>query len=802
MKISYNWLKEFIPIDLGPEALAERLTLSGAEVERVEKIGPLFTEVVVGRVVSAEPDEEKPAWSWCRVDIGGREVDTLCAAPNVRVNLLTAVMLPGGHMAGESRVVEVRNIGDRVSEAILCSEKELGLDDNDQGIMELSEEFIPGQPLSEALKLEDTILEIDLTPNRPDLMSHRGVARDIAALTGRRLKEEEVNLEETGSPIGEAAAVTILDYDLCPRYCARLIRGIKVARSPLWLRRRLILCGIKPVNNVVDATNYMLLELGHPLHAFDHSRLIGGEIIVRKAGPGEAIVTIDGDERKLDPSMLVIADRENPVAVAGVMGGLHTEIGDATSTVLLESAYFDPISIRRTARSLGMSSDASRRFERGADPLVADYALDRTAALIVELAGGEAAKGMIDDRKQAFENSRVGIRPERTELLLGYPTGESKIIELLSSLELELEEEDEPGRLTFKIPSWRPDLTREVDLIEEVARLTGFDKIPAVIPVSRITYHKKGNDETVRNRLRGICLGLGLDEVITYSFMSPGVFERLRLPSDHPLRLSCEITNPVNKEQGLLRTTLISGLLEIVERNMNQKARQVNIFEIGQVFSLGAEDEPPRERPLFSLALFRRPDKSDWCREEPALDFYHLKGILELIGQRMDLNGLDFLPTDHPVFQPGQSARVMIDGREVGFAGTVADSILDNYSLSAPVYLAELDLSPFLKAGGRIPHFKSLGQYPAVRRDMAMVVDESVPYGKVRGAIENNRPDLLEKYSLFDLYRGDQIPGGKKSFAFSLQYRSSSDTLCETTIKNIHQEFLRSLIVELDCTFR
>jgi len=804
MKVSYNWLKEFLSIDLSPEELAERLTLSGAEVERVEEIVPEFTEVVVGRVVSAEPDGEKPDWSWCRVDIGEREVTTLCAAPNVRLNMFTAVMLPGGHPAEDTRVVEVRKIGDRVSEAMLCSEKELELGDNDQGIMELSDQLLPGQSLSEALELEDAILEIDLTPNRPDLLSHRGVARDIAALTGQRLQEEEVNLEVIGPPIGEDASVTILDYKLCPRYCARLIRGITVAQSPLWLRRRLRLCGINPVNNVVDATNYMLLELGHPLHAFDHNRLIGGEIIVRKAAPGEVIVTIDGDERELEPSMLVIADRENPVAVAGVMGGLHTEIGDATSVVLLESAYFDPVSIRRTSHALGMSSDASRRFERGADPLVADYALDRTAALIIKLAGGELAEGIIDDRERIFENSRVGIRPERTELLLGYPTGERKIIELLTSLELELEEEPEAetGRLIFKIPSWRPDLSREVDLIEEVARLTGFDKIPAVIPVSRITYQKKGNDETVRNRLRGICCGIGLDEVITYSFMSPGVFQKLRLPSDHSLRQACEIANPVNKEQGLLRTTLISGLLEIVERNMNQKTRQVNIFEIGRVFSLRGEDDPPREWPIFSLALFRRPDKSDWCREEPMLDFYHLKGILELIGQRMDLKGLDFIPTDHPVFQPGQAARIMVGDGEVGFAGTVADSILDNYSLPAPVYLAELDLSPFLKAGGRIPHFKSLGQYPAVRRDMTMVVDESVPYGKVRKAIENNRPDLMEKYSLFDLYRGDQIPDGKKSFAFSLQYRSSSDTLCETTIKNIHQAFLQSLIAELDCTFR
>jgi len=800
MKVSYNWLNEFLPIELSPEDLAERLTLSGAEVERVEEIVPEFTKVVVGRVLSAEPDGEKPDWSWCRVDIGERTITTLCAAPNVRANIYTAVMLPGGHPAGDARIVEARKTGDRVSEAMLCSEKELGIGDDEEGIMELSDQVIPGQPLSEAVKLEDAVLEIDVTPNRPDLLSHRGVARDIGALTGRKLNDEKVSLEDNGPPIGTDAAVAILDYGLCPRYCARLIRGVKIAPSPLWLRRRLRLCGIKPVNNVVDATNYMLLELGHPLHAFDHSQLLGGEIIVRTAAPGESIVTIDGDERKLDPSMLVIADRENPVAVAGVMGGLHTEIGDSTTEVLLESAYFDPISVRRTARALGMSSDASRRFERGADPQVTAYALDRTAALIIELAGGVAAEGMIDEREKIFENFRVGIRPERAELLLGYPTGENTIIELLSRLGLELQEKEE--RLIFKIPSWRPDLTREVDLIEEVARLTGFDKIPAEIPVSRIIYHKKGTFETVRNQLREICCGIGLDEVITYSFMSPGIFQRLHIPSGHPLRGACEITNPVNKEQGLLRTTLIPGLLEVVERNMNQKAREVNIFEIGRVFSRGEGGGPHGERSILSLALFRRPDKSDWCREDMGIDFYCLKGILELIAQEMNLQGLTFSPADHPVFQPGQCAWVTTQCREIGFAGTVADSILDNYSLAAPVYLAELDLVPFLDAGGRIPHFRSLGQYPAVRRDMAMVVDESIPYGKVREAIENNRPDLLEGYSLFDLFRGDQIPEGKKSFAFSLQYRSRDDTLCETTVKTIHQAFLESLISEIGCNFR
>lgn len=802
MKVSYNWLNELCPIELTPDELAERLTLSGAEVERVEKIGTLFTEVVVGKVLAVEPDEKKSNWFWCRVDIGKRIISTLCAAPNVRMGLLTAVMLPGGHPVGVEKKVEIREIGERISEAVLCSEKELGLGDNDRGIIELARECIPGQYLSEVLKLEDAILDIDVTPNRPDLLSHRGVARDISALTGRKMREINISLEASGPPIKESTTIEVLDYNDCPRYCARLIRGVKIAESPLWLRRRLQLCGIKPVNNVVDATNYLLLEIGHPLHAFDYNRLSGGRIIVRKAIPGESIVTIDGDERKLEETMLVIADEEKPVAVAGVMGGLYTEISEDTSIVLLESAYFNPISIRRTSRRLGLSSDASRRFERGADPLAADYALDRTAALIVELAGGAVAKGMIDKCKQNFDKVRAGIRPKRTELLLGYQSSESTIIELLSRLGLELIPGGEEGTLNFQIPSWRPDLNREVDLIEEVARLTGFDKIPATIPVSKITCQRRGDVETARHHLSEICRGVGLDEVITYSFLSPGVFERLGLCSDDPLCQACEITNPVNKEQRLLRTTLIPGLLEIIERNLNQKARQVNIFEIGRVFNLEKDDVKPKERMLFTFTLFYRPDKADWCGKEPVHGFYYLKGILELIVERMKLKGLEFKPVAHPILQPGQGARILIDGQEVGMAGVVADNILANYSLLSPVYLAEMEFDIFPISGGKIPRFQQLIQYPPVRRDMAMVLNESIPYSRVRETIEKHRPELLEGYFLFDLYRGDQISKGKKSFAFSLQYRSPNDTLCETTVKNIHQVFLDNLTEDLGCTFR
>jgi phenylalanyl-tRNA synthetase beta chain len=798
MKVSYNWLREFVEIELDPEALAERLTLSGAEVERVEKITPAFSGVVAARVAAIDPDPKKPGWSWCRVEAGGRELTALCAAPNLSVGLLTAAALPGAVLPGGR--VEAKQMGERISEAVLCSEQELGLGDDEGGVIELPPSLAPGQPLEEAPGIVDSVLEIDVTPNRPDLLSIRGVARDIAALTGRPLLSPEEIVLPDGPEIGEEAGVTVEDYSLCPRYCARLIRGVRVGPSPFPIRRRLRLGGIKPVNNVVDATNYLLLELGHPLHAFDHAALKGGEVIVRAAREGESIVTIDGSERVLPAATLVIADREKPVAVAGVMGGLHSEIGEGTANVLLESAVFNPVSIRRTGRALGMSTEASRRFERGADPEIPPFALDRAAALIVELAGGRVARGVIDRKQKDFSPPAVIIRPERAGRLLGYPVSPDLVKTTLSRLGLEHLEGDR-DRLRFSIPPWRPDLTREVDLVEELARLTGFDRIPAHLPTAEMISPPDPPERTVPEAVREVLLGLGLDEVITYSFLDPKSLDRLGLEPDNPLRRAGRITNPVNKEQCLLRTTLIPGLLEVLSGNYNRKVMPVNIFEWGAVF--GRENSsPPRERTLLSLLISGPAVRPDWRRPEPETDFFTLKGILELLGGRLRLGPLVFSPREDPVFQPGQCARIEADGVLLGVAGKVSARVLEAYSISAPVFLAELEAGPFLAAAGGDLPFLKLDQYPAVRRDMALVVDESLPYRTVGEALERHRPELLEDYELFDLYRGSQVPEGKKSFAFRLNYRSRYDTLCEATVNKVHQEFQDALISELGCSFR
>ncbi len=798
MKVSYNWLRELVEVSLGPEELAERLTLSGAEVERVERIAPAFSGVVVGKIAEVEADPKKPGWKWCRVEVGGRELNALCGAPNAAAGLVTAAALPGAVLPGGK--VEAKKLGSRVSEAVLCSELELGLGEDDSGVVELSPDLSPGRPLEEALEIADAVLGIDVTPNRPDLFSIRGVARDVAALTGTGLIARPAEPLQTGPPVGDEARVDIEDYELCPRYCARLIRGVRVGPSPLAIRRRLRLGGIKPVNNVVDATNYLLLELGHPLHAFDHRALEGGGVTARAARKGESIVTIDGIERTLSPGMLVIADREKPVAVAGVMGGLLSEIGELTGTVLLESASFNPVSIRRTGRALGMASEASRRFERGIDPTLPPVALDRTAALIVNLAGGEVAEGLIDRKQSDFSPRIIVLRPERAGKLLGYPVSPDLAADTLGRLGLDFKKE-KTGNLEFSVPPWRPDLTREVDLVEEIARLAGFDRIPAHLPSAGLLSPKDPPERAVPEAAREILIGLGLDEVITYSFMDPKSLDRLGLAPGDPLREAGRISNPVNKEQCLLRTTLIPGLLEVLSGNYNRRVMPVNIFEWGAVFSRNGSGAL-EERPLLSLLLSGPSTRPDWRRPEPVLDFFTLKGVLELLTERLGLGKLAFSPREHPVFQPGQCGGIEAGGKPLGTAGKVSGPLLETYSIPVPVFLAELEADPFLAAAGGTVRYRELDQYPAIRRDMALVTEESLSYRTVAEAIERHRPGLLEEYEIFDLYRGSQVPEGKKSFAFRLNYRSRCDTLCEATVNQIHREFQEALKRELGCSFR
>jgi len=799
MKVSYNWLKEFVECEIHPEELAERLSLAGVEVERVEAVGDNLEGITVGKIISCQAEKGNSRGKWCRISLGRRKLTLFSGAPNLKMGAKVAVALPSSTVGGQK--VKVKKIGGKISRGLLCCEKDLGLGEDDSGILLLPSSCKPGNKLAAALGLPDHVLEIEVTPNRPDLLGIRGVAREVAALTGRRLKSRPVRVREKGPPIGELTSVVNREYSLCPRYCARLLRGLKIKPAPFLIRHRLFISGIRSINNVVDATNYLLLELGQPLHAFDFNTLSGRRIVVRRAFPGEDIVTIDDTDRKLEPDQLVIADGEKAVAIAGIMGGRATEVGEATTDVLLESACFDPVSVRRTSKKLALVTEASKRFERGADPEAAPEALQLASALIIKLAGGSASAGWIDKKRRSFQRTSVSLSLGRAESLLGVKLTARQVSGYLTKLGL-IRELQRRGKLRFKVPTWRPDLTREVDLLEEVARLYGYDRIPALLPVSQVIYHKKDVKDQLLDDVLNILCGLGLDQVITYSFMNPGEMDRLRLPPAHPLRRASRIANPVNREQGFLRTTLIPGMLRVLRRNLNQGVEKVEIFELGKVFFRAASRKLPEEHNLLTLVLRRPSKETSWGHLRPPLDFFDIKGLLELVCRRLGMEGIDFLPVFHPAFQPGQSAEVRVGEKKIGTAGRLSAAVAEDYGVTGPVYLAELNFDAIAKDSRRDKKYRPLALYPGVGRDIALIVERSLPFRRIREAVEESRPGILESYRLFDIYEGKPLKAGEKSVALSLHYRSPYGTLLEKQVNQAHQEFKKALARKLQCGFR
>jgi len=799
MKVTYRWLQEMVNLEVGPEELAERLTMAGAEVEAVVKVDAKMPGVVVGKVTDLWKDEKRSSVHWCRVAVGGSELTIACGAPNVSVGIKSPVALPGAVLPG-GRKIEPRSLGNLVSEGMLCSEWELGLGEDTAGIMILPASSRVGEPVSQALELDDCVIEINVTPNRPDLLSVRGVAREIAALTGAAFRSPSWEMPSEGAPIGEFVSVRVKDYALCPNYTARLIRGIKVVSSPFHLRRRLFVCGFRSVNNVVDATNYVMLESGQPLHAFDFRLLEGGGIIVRPAREGETIVTIDGVERGLSSRVLVIADSAKPVAVAGVMGGMNSEVSAATVEVLLESAFFNPVTVRRSARELGLSTEASRRFERTVDRAVVPEALHCSSALIVASAGGSVAGGWIDKKRKQFRTPVVRLNCSRVSRFLGVELDPAVCVRILSALGLE-HLGGKSSTLRFKVPSWRPDLTREADLAEEIARLYGYEKIPTTAPRGEIAPLPPPGEYRLAVRIREILCASGLDEVITYSFMNQLDLEGLELDENDPWRRMVQIANPLSKEEGWLRTTLLPGLLRVVKHNLNRNVDQVEAFEVGRVFLSCGGSSPPAEEGRLALVLCPGREQNGLF-ERPRPNFFSLKGILEELLLCLGLNGIAFSPETHPFFQPGRSTRVRAGGDWLGWAGEATESVRESFDVARPVFLAEIALDRFPVPGEVPVRFRPLPLYPAVGRDVAIIVDETVAYDDITRAMEELRPPLLEDWRLFDIYRGHPLARGEKSLAFKLIYRSASGTLLDKKVSEVHQAFKEALARRLSCRFR
>lgn len=800
MRVSYQWLRDYVNIDISPEDLAERLTMAGIAVEAVVPPVEGLEKILVGKILDVDRHPDSDHLMLCRVDTGSDVIQIICGAPNVRAGVCVPVALPGTILPGGMKV-EAREIRGQTSQGMICSGAELGTDDwgygDDQGILILPEGVAPGTRLDEALGLNDRILELELTPNRGDCLAVINVAREVRALTGAQLKLPEITLaRELDEHTGDAVRVKIEAPDLCRRYACRIVRNIRIGPSPFWMQYRLRSAGLRPINNIVDVTNYVMLEFGQPLHAFDYERLKGGEIIVRRARQDEKMVTLDGETRSLSSDMLVIADREEPVAIAGVMGGLPSEVTEKTHTVLLESAWFDPLSIRMTASRLGMRTEASQRFEKGINPEGVLPALHRAAQLIEELGAGDVTQGDVDEYVRPVVPRSIRLRLSRTNRVLGTSLSGGEIQEILGRLDFPCEI---CGRdaLLVGVPPHRVDINGEIDLIEEVARLYGYDRIPTTSPVGMLAPPGKERGFSLKDFITDAMITFGLDEVITYSFIGEGALNRLRVPADSPLRKALRIQNPLREEQSIMRTTLLPGLMDTIIYNYNRKLTDLGFFEVGNVFIPKDEGGLPEERLHLGIAACGKVVKGWQVRSED-VDFYYVKGIVEGLLELAGVADVTYEPTSKiPTLHPGRAARILAGGRELGFLGELHPDVLSNCELNLRVVVCEIDLEELTAVMNLKVMYRQIPRYPGVTRDLAVLVPLSVRADQVEKTIYSCGGELLRECRLFDVYQGEQVPEGYRSLAYSLLFQSPDRTLTDEEVAEVYSTIVKSLIRNL-----
>ncbi len=799
MKISYRWLREYVETDLPPATLADRLTNAGIPVEAAVPVVEGLSGVVVAEIEAIERElgESRPGHRnrLCRVALPDRKLSVICGAPNAVRGLRTALAPPGATLPG-GRTISVTTIRGVVSEGMLCSERELGIGDDSDGILALPADAPLGTDLVTYFELDDTIFEIEITPNRPDALSIVGVAREVAAVTGAPFRFPQVAVKEAEPDAASLASVEIADPDLCPRYAARVISGLTVKPSPPWLAQRLRAVGLRPINNVVDVTNYVLWELGQPLHAFDHATLSRGRIVVRRARPGERLTTLDGRDRALTPDMLMICDAARPVAVGGVMGGADTEVRPGTATVLLESACFNPASVRRTSRALGLVTDAAYRFERGSDIEGVIPALDRAALLMADLGGGTVARGVIDVYPSPRPHSRIALRLERVERVIGSAPPRAEIIRILQALGFAVD--DSGTALQVVVPSFRRDILQEDDLVEEIVRIWGFDKIPLVLaPAGEITPVSRPADLVLAARAGRALNAAGLAECITYSFLDPARLKAMGW--DDPARLVA-LVNPLSVERSIMRPSLVPGLLEVLATNVHRQSPDVQVFETGVTFAPHREsdgDRPAHEELWLGVALTGQRAPRAWHASRDRVDVYDAKGMAELVLAVAGAPGAETQPWaagEEPGYlEPGRAARLLIDGEEVARFGEVAHRVREVFDLAAPAFVAEVSLSALVARPPVVPRYVPLPRFPAVQRDLALVVPDDVTVAQVEAAIRGMSVPWLVRIALFDVYSGSQVRAGKRSLAWNLTYQAPDRTLTDPEVNEAHARVVSEL---------
>ena len=799
MKITYNWLKEYVDFDWSAEELAERITMLGVEVEGIEETGGTFDGIVVGEVLVRDQHPNADKLTLCKVSDGERELQIVCGATNFQAGDKVALANVGTSMPvkeGEKPfVLKEGKIRGELSQGMMCSGRELKLSDDHEGILILPADAQVGQPFAEHLGRagKDIVFDLEVTPNRPDLNGVIGLAREIAALTGNPLKLPEISLPAFDEKADDLVAVQIDDPDLCPRYNARVIRDVKIGPSPDWLQARLEQVGIRPISNVVDVTNFVMMETGQPLHAFDLHLLAKADgkptVVVRRATAGEKFTTLDEAEHELTEDHLLIADPEKGIALAGVMGGLNTEINDTTQDVLLETAYFNPQNIRATSKATKLHTDASYRFERGADLGVTDWASQRAAQLIAEVASGTVADGAVEAFPQPAEPREVSLRHARTDALLGISIEPAKAVEYLKGLGLEPVASDEISA-TFRIPSWRVDLKREADLIEEVCRVHGVDQIPATTPMGCLGENEFDAVHDALAETRDILSGLGLDEAQGQTLINDAA---AKLVAEELV----ELEHPLSSDMNVLRPSLLPGLLDSMRNNLTRQTHDVALFEIGRVFAPGAA-----ENRTVAILLAGNRHAPFWQGDDTKLDAMDLKGAVEALLDSLGVFGVQFARREEATALFVESAELKMGKQVIGQLGQLLPTLGKQYEARDAVFLAELNLDVLLQRRTTNKSFKALAQFPASERDVAMLVPEAVTHAEVLAVVKKAKPANLVDTRLFDVFRGKNVPEGQKSLAYSFTYRSAEGTLTDKDVNGAHEPLVAALQSQLNATIR
>lgn len=811
MKLTYNWLKQYVDFDWSPEELAERLTMLGLEVEGVHKVSGEFEGIVVGQVLTRDKVAGSDKLSVCKVADGKGERQVICGAQNYKAGDKVPLIVPGASLPlkpGEKEpfTIKVRKVMGVESHGMLCSPQELGLPDEIDGLLILREDAKVGQPFAEYLgrKSGDVVYDLEITPNRPDWNSVVGIAREISALTSNPMRMPDVSIPPaniSAEAIEPLVRVRLDDQELCPRYTARVVRGVKIGPSPDWLRQILESVGLRSINNVVDVTNYVMLEIGQPLHAFDYQLLTGKPptIVVRRAAEGESFTTLDGKKHALTGNMLLIADETKAVALAGVMGGQNSEINPNTTDVLIESAYFKPQNIRATSKKLELRTDSSYRFERGGDVGICDWASRRAAQLIVETAGGKVLEQSIDAFPNPPTAKEITLRLSQTEELVGIQIPHEQQAQFLRRLGLQTDWSDAGGQPIFRIPSFRVDLKREVDLIEEIVRLYGIDKIPSTPPRGAIGTNAYDSIHDQLAEARQILVGLGLSEAQGQTLISDAAAKLISGVTPENL---VYLENPLSSDMNVLRPSVLPGLLDALRHNVTHKNDDVALFEIGRVFSLA--DGKTKEERRLGIALTGRRLAAFWsgADREAAFDAYDLKGMIEDFLQHFGLKGMSYARRESANTFFLESAGVQLGKMTLGEMGQVSPVLAKRYDLRHPALLVELNFDLLLARRNREKSFKALPTFPAIRRDVAMILPETATHEAVLNVVRQTKPANLESAEVFDVFRGKNIPAGQKSVAYAFTYRSAERTLTDAEVNSAHEKLVQNLRGTLQANIR